>query len=581
LTLEPSHFDAAYYLARLLLDQGRLKESIAPLQYAIKPLSDRIGSVAHMAMELGIRGMPEGDELLQKIVKHKGNDAKALAEFAQTAYWYGVPRLSLDYISQARSLADSIPLRIGNDLMLPLIASCEDEIEFWVDRFRANVAALVRDGVRISDLFQPIAPPPHYPLFCFGIDTRELYTAAATAWQGMYPDLNFTAPHCETWRCRPLRKRLRVGFLTQPTFPLVWGMARELDRERFEVIHLYEDLQPPACTDGWQGAADKQVAIPHKSVRDAQRVIADQHLDVLIHMPYTSLRYFLSHARLAPVQCVLCEPCYTDGVANLDYYVSWAPAEPRPVEQWYNCAVALMKRPPYWLEREYFNPAALQRKDFALPQGARWYLCPNTPLKLLPRFDALLVKILAEDPDAIVILLRGDLMAARVVEQRLRRSAGSLADRVHILPTLPADRAHALLMLADALIDSWPLGGMSSSWTALHGGIPTVTLPADIPFGCWLASMYEAIGVTDLIATDEDDFVRLAIRLANDPQWRQDIATRIKARNAIFIEDRLAVRELEEFLTSAVGAAHRGEPPRSWKDNRFTSDCPSSGVRPS
>src|SRR5262249_59080492 len=123
----------------------------------------------------------------------------------------------------------------------------------------------------------------------------------AATWQTLYPDLRWTAPHCETWKDSPLRRRLRVGFFTQPTFPLVWGIAKELDRLRFEVVHLYQQSDPLTQSCPWRDAAERHVAVPDHDVKAAQRVVADQALDVLIHMPYTNLRYFLSHARLAPI----------------------------------------------------------------------------------------------------------------------------------------------------------------------------------------------------------------------------------------------------------------------------------------
>jgi Flp pilus assembly protein TadD len=569
LTLDPYHVGAASHLVRLLIDRHRLADALTTLAASVERLREHSAPLVPLAMELLIRGVPEAEAVLHDIVALNSQDAKLLRAFTEAAYWSGLADVALDCVARSRALGDSVSLRIDDDLMLPLVLSSEDEIERRVDRFRAGVAALTMSGARIANPLQPVARPPYYQLFCFGLDTRELYTAAATLWQTVYPDLVWTAPHCETWRDEPLRRRLRVGFLTQPAFPLVWGIARELDRTRFEVVHLHQESDPLTPDAPWHGAADRHVAIPDRDVKEAQRVVADEALDVLVHMPFTPLRYFLSHARLAPVQCVLCEPCYTDGLATLDYYISWAPAEPTPISQWYTCAVALMNRPPYWVERDYTKPAVLQRTDFELPQGARWYLYPGTPPKMHPRFDGLLARILAEDPEGLLILLRGDWPAARIVERRIRRAAGPAADRVHLLPTLPAHRAHALLALADAVLDGWPLGGMSSAFAALHGGIPTVTLPANIPFGRWLASMYETIGVTDLVAADEADFVRLAIRLAKDPRWRDEIAARIRARSATLIEDRLAVREVETFLTAAVAAAHRGERPRPWKDSAF------------
>jgi predicted O-linked N-acetylglucosamine transferase (SPINDLY family) len=351
----------------------------------------------------------------------------------------------------------------------------------------------------------------------------------------------------------------------------MWGVARELDHLKFETVHLYEQSYISDKANVWADKVDRQVMVPDNELEVAREAIASQELDILFSAAYTGFRYFLSHARLAPVQCVMCEPSWTDGVPNFDYYISWGPAEPSRLEEHYTSAVALLARPPYWVERNYTAPESLCRENFDLPPESRWYVCTQSPYKFHPDFDRVLARILAADTKGVIVLVRGGHNPMDAVTRRLRAALGSEADRLWVLPTLSARRCHALLGLADAVIDTWPLGGMSSSYAAIHAGIPTVTLPADRPFGRWLAAMYEWIGVTDLIAADEAEYIRLAVKLANEPEWRSEIAARIKARNGIMIEDRLAVRELEAFLTAAVEAAHRGERPRNWKDGGFIS----------
>ncbi len=572
---DPNSAFAVSLVANQLIAANDLQEAVALLAPVVDAAPPNLSNLAVPLFRLRHRGVAHADAWLERLAEHAADDDATLTELAKTAYYCEAPDWCIRFAAQARALADTPELRLATDLVLPLTPASPADIDLWVDRFCRHVDALTVSGLRIDDPLKPFVQPPHYAPFCYGLNPRDMYAAASRAWQALHPDLTWTAPHCLAWRSQPLRRRLRIGFLTQPTFPLIWGIARALDREQFEVGLLYEQSARRASNDPWSGAVDWQVAIPDTSLAAARETIAGQALDILIHMPWFGLRYFLSHARLAPVQCVLAEPAYTDGSPNLDYYVSWSPAEPAHPEEFYTSAVALMKRPPYWIERDYTRPAqmpsgnGLPRTMFDLPAAAHWYVCPGTALKMHPAFDRVLARILTEDPQGILILLRGEHHQTRAVERRLHTTLGPAADRLHVLPGLPADRCHALLVEADAVLDSWPIGGMSSSYAAIHAGIPTVTLPAAIPFGRWLASMYETIGVTDLIATDENDYVNLALRLAADRAWRQALAERLRSNNATFIEDHLAVRELEHFLTTATAAAHAGHPPRPWRDGRF------------
>ncbi|MFZ4480698.1 MAG: tetratricopeptide repeat protein [Rhodoferax sp.] len=580
LTLQPNHVDATYHLARFLIDNGRTAEAMQVLAAVIDSAPARVAVIAVPLFQLRLSMTKEADVLLHRVLDQLGekDDTSAIVDFAKAAYYWEAPQWVVRATAQARTSTDHAALRVCHDLVLPLALDRAEDIKFWIERFRANVSALKLQAPHLENPLEPFVQPPHYAPFCYGLNTRELYADASDAWQKLNPQLNWTAPHCESWRTRPLNRRIRVGFLTQPTFPLIWGIARELDRSRFELVLLVEEAFRSEAKSDWTDAVDRQVVIPDTDLAQARHAVASQELDILIHTPWNGFRYFMSHARLAPIQCVLCEPAYTDGVPNLDYYISWAPAEPtRPLDH-YLTPTALMARPPYWVERNYCKPADLQREDFDLPPDKHWYVCPGTPLKMVPDFDQLLLEILRRDPDGIVVLLRSELPQTRVVERRLRAALGPDADRVKLMPKLAAERCHAMLMVADAVLDTWPIGGMSSSYVSIHGAIPTVTLPVDIPFGRWLAAMYEFIGVTDLIATDAEDYIRLALRLAHEPTWRHGIAQRIKASNQILIEDHQAVRELEVFLTSAVMRAHFGKRPRPWKTGRFIDELDKCNV---
>lgn len=576
LTLRPHHVDGTSLLIQVLIKSGHIAEPAALLASMIEVVPGRARDLIWMIFELWTKDPITSEPLLRRIAEGQAYNAQEMYDFARVAYAASMTQWACAFLTRARQLSDSGSLRVWQDLLLPFVPLGEEDLAYWVKRFESNLASLISSDLRLAnpqELFV-LAPdlivlPPQVALFCYGINTRDLYPSIAKVWQTLCPELDWTAPHCMVPRVHAQTTRVRVGFLTQPNFPLLWGIAGELDRSQFEVVLLVLESSQSAQPTKWSSAVDRVVIVPDNSLQDARRAIANEAIDVLVHTPWTAWFYFLSHARLAPVQCVLCEPAWTDGVPNLDYYISWEAAEPARLQEHYVNSVALMTRPPYWLDRGYTREVALPREDFPLPVDAHWYVCPVNPLKFHVAFDSIIVRLLQADPQGIVVLLRGDSPLTRTVIRRLRVALGPAADRVHALPTLSEDKCHAFLKVADAVLDGWPIGGMSSSYAAIHAGIPTVTLPSGIVFGRWLAAFYEAIGVTDLIATDEVHYVELAVRLANDPRWRREIAARINERKAVLVEDRAAVRELESFFSAATAASRNGKRPRHWKAGRF------------
>jgi glycosyltransferase involved in cell wall biosynthesis len=63
------------------------------------------------------------------------------------------------------------------------------------------------------------------------------------------------------------------------------------------------------------------------------------------------------------------------------------------------------------------------------------------------------------------------------------------------------------------------------------------------------------MGILDCIAANEEDYVRIAVRLGTDRAWRQEIKSRIEASRGVLYEDAGILRELEQFFVEAVKKA--------------------------
>src|SRR5262249_20172237 len=98
-------------------------------------------------------------------------------------------------------------------------------------------------------------------------------------------------------------------------------------------------------------------------------------------------------------------------------------------------------------------------------------------------------------------------------------------------------------------------------YEALALGIPIVTLPSAYMRGRVTAACYHKMGLSDLIAENAADYVKRALRLATDPAFRRELQSRIPAANLVLLEDRETLREIEDYLETAVERARRGQGP--------------------
>jgi predicted O-linked N-acetylglucosamine transferase (SPINDLY family) len=105
---------------------------------------------------------------------------------------------------------------------------------------------------------------------------------------------------------------------------------------------------------------------------------------------------------------------------------------------------------------------------------------------------------------------------------------------------------------------------MSSSFDGLMLGVPIVTLPAEVPFGRWTVAIYEYIGVSGLVARNIDEYVSIAMRLANDKDWRLRKSAEIREKASRYVESIGSLDEFQHFLIQAWRRNQAGLSPESW-----------------
>jgi predicted O-linked N-acetylglucosamine transferase (SPINDLY family) len=476
-------------------------------------------------------------------------------------------------------------LQLLRELTPPMISVYSTPAAVLVDRFIRACHSLTRNAAELNepivDMTNNWVPWQH--IFCLVAPTKyaEAMSAFERAAFQTWPTLAYVAPHTSAHENRSRRsgEKIRIGFLVHDSMPMLSGFLNQFDKAQFEMLYLRPGgAGKTLAAQTWIARAEQIIEYSDVDVFDAINTIGAQKLDILIAGPSVAAVFFPMMARLASLQMVLLEPNWTDGLRNSDYYISWAPAEPRNPEGFYRTSVAYLQHPPYWIEPPLLQSkgctpdemlSETRRRLLGVGSNGRIYLCANTPPKIHSEMDDIIYALLKRDPDAKLVLLRGDYPPAKNLKTRLGQKLGADIGRVVFLPTLGRQDAHLLLQSADCCLDSYPLCGMSSSFDAAMLGVPIVTLPAPIPFGSWTAAIYDYIGVTGLTGRDKSEYVDIAIRLANDRQWRLEKSLEIKTKASRYVESVESSNELQHFLLEAWNRKVSGLPSTNWISGRW------------
>jgi protein O-GlcNAc transferase len=107
---------------------------------------------------------------------------------------------------------------------------------------------------------------------------------------------------------------------------------------------------------------------------------------------------------------------------------------------------------------------------------------------------------------------------------------GISSGRVEFTGALQRPEYLALYHRADIALDPFPYNGHTTSLDALWMGVPVVTLAGEIPVSRAGLSELTNLGLADLIAHTEDDYVRIAAGLATDVPGRTALRATLRGR---------------------------------------------------
>ena len=537
----PGTAEIYYNLGNALADTGSFAEAIAAYRKALT-LAPRWADVQ---INLGLALDAAGDLDGAATQYENARSAPALSFLAAAMADQG-------RTEEAAAVYARTGMTTQAAMLLPVIADSEEEIHRWRKRFADGIDHLESQSMALQDPLREGAGTNFY-LSYHGLPNRELNSRVAAFYRRACPSLTWLAGE------RKGSGRIRVGFISRHLYDhsigkTTRGLIANLSRERFEVLTLFvPPLRDDETSRFIRAHSDRFVVLPG-SLDAARREIAGLQLDVLFYQdigmePFT---YFLAFSRLAPVQCVSFGHPDTTGIPTVDYFVSNDLFEPDGAEQHYSERLFLLRdlgtlayyhRPP--------APAGKGRAAFGLPESGTLYLCPQALFKFHPAFDPMLAGILRADGSARLVLVEGRSSHwRRLLRARFQRSFPDVADRVHFLPRQSGADFTSLIAACDVMLDTPHFNGMNTSLEAFAAGVPVVTLPTGLQRGRHTAGMYRKMGFADCVAKTGDDYVRIALRLGRDAEYRRHVSGEISRRGEVLFEDRRVVQEFERFFES-------------------------------
>jgi predicted O-linked N-acetylglucosamine transferase (SPINDLY family) len=521
LAIQPKMADAHNNLGGVLAARARLSEAVAAYREALKLRPDFAAAMSNLGSALRLLGqraeaiqvlrraiqlapdMPEAFNNLGIALKDDGQLDEAVATYRKC-------------LALRPSMADATN-NLGN-----AYKDCGNVRDTVACYGRALALGRVQPGIH-SNLVYTLQFHPGYDdesLFREQRRWNELHAAPLKA--SIRPHENDRSPD----------RKLRVGyvsayFYSQAESFFVAPLLENHDRQQFE-IHCYASvLRPDQFTKRLKSAADswhEVLACPDANLAEQiRRDRIDVLIDLAMHMAYNRMLVFAR--KPAPVQIAwLAYPGGT-GLDAMDYRITDAFMDPPQNPATYYREQS-WRLPDCWCCYDPMAdlPPAAPRTDGPIRFGSI-----NNPCKNNDAILSLWARIMSGLPDSKLLMQS----FSEVDKNRIRsifHGAGVAPQRIEFVPR---KRRNDYLRLYDGIdigLDPLPYNGITTTCDALWMGVPVVTLAGNTAAGRAGVSILSTVGLTELIARTQEQYVQIVTQLAGDPQRLAQLRSTLRER---------------------------------------------------
>ncbi len=499
----PDHHEILTLIGLSALNDGRASEAIAPLSRALERLPDAEVYKSNLAMALSRATKSE-------------YDAGRFTEAAR----FATRSLELDPRNK--------PARYLLGASLAFIGRLSETLECFREGARLDPAdAVMHSNVLFTMLYEP------------NVREDELLAEHRQWWKRHgEPLARSIAPHAND---RNPDRPIRMGYLS-PNFrehPIAFFVEPILaghDRKNYPITCYHDSKIDDDFTKRLRGLANDWVDVsgmPDDAL--AARIRADG-IDVLVdlnqHM--ASNRMTLFARKPAPVQVAYLGYPYTTGLPTIDYRLS-DPHLDRSTRDAGGEVERIVRLPETYFC--YAPPTQVADVSEGIPSdradGVITFGSFNQLLKLNDLVIGAWSRVLAGVPRSRLLIkaygmsdMPGrDAIAARFEKRGVARDRLDFEGQTALTGAMKSFAARV-----DVALDTFPYPGGTTTCHLLWMGVPVVTMAGPMPFHRMGVSVLANVGLSEWIAKDSDDFLRIAVELANDVGLRREMRESIRRR---------------------------------------------------
>ena len=338
-------------------------------------------------------------------------------------------------------------------------------------------------------------------------------------------DAQFAAPLASA--IRPHRndpspeRRLRIGYVSpdyrlHPVGRFILPLLESHDHTQFEIFCYSSLSAPDTITGQCRSHADAWREIGSLTDEQVAEMIRQDQIDLLVDltMHMSNNRMLVFARKPAPVQVTYLAYCGTTGLSTMDYRLTDPYLDPPGTDELPYTEESIHLAETYWCYQPVIDTPPVNALP-ALETGHVTFGCLNNFCKVSDATLEAWSRLLRERPESR-LLLHAQSGSHRDRVRDFLSERGLEPDRVKFVAQMSLAEYLQIHGQIDVALDPFPYGGGTTTCDALWMGVPVVSLAGRTAVGRGGLSILSNLGLSDLVAHDPEQYVRICLELADD-----------------------------------------------------------------
>jgi len=319
---------------------------------------------------------------------------------------------------------------------------------------------------------------------------------------------------------RKKNSKIRIGFLSSEILGkhsityFLETIFKDYNKDKFEIYLYLDNAIEDENTNEFKILVKKFINVSSLEDIEAFNLIRSDNIDIMFDITGVTLsnRVSLFKNRMAPKQISWLGYCNTSGLENMDYLIADKNLIYDEEKNYYSEKIIYM--PNIWnchsglnSIRSFSDPPCLKEKNITFGSF-------NNFNKINDQVISVWSQILLKVKNSKLILKSSLKMDKSFLKKEFEKYG--VIDSIKFLEKRKLESHYNLYKNIDIALDTFPYNGVTTTFEALAMGVPVITMKGyNFNSRCG-ESIIKNLGVEDLIANNEDDYILKAQKIANN-----------------------------------------------------------------